>query len=138
MFYEIFSRMPPRPVLGVLIACASCYALAQPFEVEEMQPLLEQGQQLAGCLAQVDQATIDSLRAEGEALARRVESLCHSGHAPEAQAEAAEFADRVLSSPAAAQMRDCAPALALFAPMLAEMAHGPNSPIDVCAEHLMP
>ena len=120
-------------VLALAIGGLSTPLSAQEFATQQLQPLLQQGQRLAGCLARIDQATLTSLRAQGEAVAARVEALCHDHQQAAARAAALAFGRQMMSSAVASELRECAPALALVEPALAAFANGADDTVDVCA-----
>lgn len=100
-----------------------------------LQRLVEQGQAMQSCMAQLDQQTLDALRARGEAMTADVKQLCDSRRRDEAARLALSHAQEISASPAVQSVQQCgelARQLMDDLPFAAPGQGGDGAPAHVC------
>lgn len=100
-----------------------------------LQRLVEQGQAMQSCMAQLDQPTLDALRARGEAMTAEVKQLCDSQRRDEAARLALSHAREISASPAVQSVQQCgdlARQLMDDLPFAAPGQGGDGAPAHVC------
>ena len=142
------SRLSKSRWCAVLLALAPV-AQAQMPSPEELQQLLEQVQQdpaklqrmmqqaqaMQSCVDQLDQPTIDALRARGEAMTAEVRQLCDKHQRDEAARRALRYAQEISASPAVQSVQQCgdlAQSLLADLPFAAPGQSGDGAPAHVC------
>ncbi len=100
-----------------------------------LQRMMEQGQAMQSCMAQLDQPTMDALRARGEAMTAEVKQLCDSRQRDEAARRALAYAREISASPAVQSVQQCgelAEQLMDDLPFAAPGQGGDGAPAHVC------
>jgi hypothetical protein len=72
-----------------------------------LQRLMQQGQAMQSCMAQLDQPTMEALRARGEAMTAEVRQLCDKQQRDEAARRALVYAREISTSPAVQSVQQC-------------------------------
>ena len=93
--------------LIALLSVAVPTVIAQAPNEAHMQKMMEQAQKMQACLAEVDQGSIEALRAESEQLAQKVSALCDAGKRDEAQGQIVAYSKKAAASPELEEMRKC-------------------------------
>lgn len=99
-------------VLGA--ACAG----ARAFDEDTMRLLLEQADELQGCVAELDPGAVAALQSEGEVLTADIRALCQAGKRSDAQARALAFGQRLEASAEMRQVLACAERMGSILPLL--------------------
>ncbi len=100
-----------------------------------LQRLMDQGQAMQSCMAQLDQPTIDALRARGESMTAEVKQLCDRRQRDEAARLALAYAQEISASPAVQSVQQCdelAQQLMHDLPFAAPGQGGDGAPAHVC------
>ena len=118
-------------------ALASCgVAQAQVLDSGQIQMLLDQAQGIESCMAELDAAATQTLRARSERVTVEVESLCKAGKRDEAQARALAFGREMADSPAMANLQECSGPLGALLPVaLASLRGDAADTVQVCDVH---
>ena len=118
-------------------ALASCgVAQAQVLDSGQIQMLLDQAQGIENCMAELDAAATQTLRARSERVTVEVESLCKAGKRDEAQARALAFGREMADSPAMANLQECSGPLGALLPVaLASLRGDAADAVQVCDVH---
>lgn len=109
---------------------------AQVLDGEQIQMLLNQAQDIEGCMSELDAAATNTLRARSEQVTGEIERLCKAGKRDEAQARALAFGREMADSPAMQNLKDCAgPLGALLPAALASLNGDASDQLQVCDVH---
>lgn len=73
----------------------------------QLQRLMEQAQSMQSCMAQIDEPTLERLRARGEAMGAELQTLCANGRRDEASDRALGFAREMSGDPAIRAIESC-------------------------------
>ncbi|MEA1889659.1 MAG: hypothetical protein U9N50_07775 [Pseudomonadota bacterium] len=93
-----------KKLITAIFLLSPAAAVAQ----QGMNPeMMQQIQEMAACMATIDQNEIKGLENESKKFETEVKALCKSGKRDEAQEKAIEFSKKVLKSPAMVTMRKC-------------------------------
>ena len=104
--------------LAMLIGTAAAVELTD----TQMQLLMEQLQEVQGCVTELEPGALAALQADGEALMAEVGTLCQSGKRDEAQAKALAFGRQFETSAEMQQLLTCAKRMGSVLPMLVPSA----------------
>lgn len=74
---------------------------------QDMQNMMQAAQQMASCMAQIDQSEIKALEKRSKEMEAEIDSLCKEGKRDEAQQKAMAFGREIKDSPAMQQMKKC-------------------------------
>ena len=125
-----------RAVLMALAIWAPVQAQAQVLDSGQIQMLLNQAQDIEGCMSQLDAAATNALRARSEQVTGEIERLCKAGKRDEAQARALAFGREMADSPAMQNLKECAgPLGALLPAALASLNGDASDQLQVCDVH---
>src|SRR5690606_17815860 len=106
------SHSIPSPLAKFLLALAllgpSIAAQAQQGMSEEQLRLMMQGAaQMQACFANLDQAELEAMGTQAEAVQGELKALCAAGERDQAQTRAVDFAREFADSETLKQMREC-------------------------------
>lgn len=95
--------------LTIVLALLSTSAFAQQpaFSEGDMNAMMGKMQEMQACMSKVDQKKLKELKKKGEAMHKKVKSLCDAGKKDEAQEQALEFGIKMKDDPEIAKMREC-------------------------------
>lgn len=93
--------------LLILLFPVTVTAQNQGMDANGMAQMMQLMQEMEKCMAQVDQAAMQSFEKEGEQLSVELEQLCDQGDRKKAQKKAIAFGKKVLKNPAIIQMKKC-------------------------------
>lgn len=85
--------------------------ISQSLPAGQMEFLLREAARLQACLKEVDEKSMEELRAKGETAAAEVRQMCDSGQREQAQAYAIDSARALADIPAAQKLQQCTGAL---------------------------
>jgi hypothetical protein len=94
--------------MAVFLLSPFAASAQQGMDPETMQKL----QEMAACMAQIDQNEMKAMEKETEAFEAEAKGLCKSGKRDEAQKLAMEFGKKIVNSPVLVTMRECTEGLA--------------------------
>jgi hypothetical protein len=100
----------------VSVFCGVARAQAQALDSAQIQMLLNQAQDIEGCMSQLDAAATRDLRARSEQVTADIERLCQDGKRDEAQAKALAFGREMADSPAMENLQQCVGPLGALLP----------------------
>lgn len=107
----MFNPISPSPVkslLALALVGLSFAAQAQQGMSEEQLRLMMQGAaQMQACFANVDQAELEAMGTQAEAVQQELKALCAAGERDQAQTRAVDFAREFADSETLNQMREC-------------------------------
>ena len=72
-----------------------------------MQTMMQQAQKMAACMADIDQAKLEALGKEAQAMSDEIEALCATGNEDEALSKAIAFSRKMQDEPTIIQAREC-------------------------------
>lgn len=120
----------------VSVFCGVARAQAQALDSAQIQMLLNQAQDIEGCMSQLDAAATRDLRARSEQVTADIERLCQYGKRDEAQAKALAFGREMADSPAMENLQQCVgPLGALLPAALASLNGDMSDELQVCDVH---
>jgi hypothetical protein len=73
----------------------------------QVQRLMDQAQSMQACMAQIDEPTLERLRARGEAMGVELQTLCANGRRDEASNRALGYAREMSGDPAISAIESC-------------------------------
>ena len=124
-------------LLGAVVPMVICAGVhGQVIDSGQLQMLLNQAENIEGCMAQLDESATRALRARSESVTAEIESLCKAGKREQAQARAVAFGREMADSPAMENLQDCAgPLGALLPAALASLNGDATDGVQVCDVH---
>lgn len=131
MLSVIVRRISLAASLATLTTLAA-NAGGQALDEGTMKLLLEQVQQVQGCVAELEPGALASLQAEGEALVAEVGALCRAGKRSDAQARALAFGQQFEASAEMQQLMTCAKDMNSILPLLMPTAAQLAESGEVC------
>jgi hypothetical protein len=69
--------------------------------------ILQQAQQIQVCMAKIDQAEVERVRAEADARATAIRSMCAQGERAAAQKEAVAYGKQIVEEPVVIEAKAC-------------------------------
>lgn len=97
-----------RRVARVLGLCACAVALPSlAMDEAQMQKMMEQAQKMQTCMAEIDQAALERMKQESDALMSEVQALCRDGERDAAQDKALAWGKQVAKSDELQKMKKC-------------------------------
>jgi hypothetical protein len=106
--FKAISISPVKSLLALALVGLSFAAQAQQGMSEEQMRLLMQGAaQMQACFANVDQAELEAMGTQAEAVQGELKALCAAGERDQAQTRAVDFAREFADSETLKQMREC-------------------------------
>lgn len=122
--------------LAACVVASWSVAQAQVLDSGQIQMLLNQAQDIEGCMAELDASATQALRARSERMTVEIESLCKAGKRDEAQARALAFGREMAESPAMANLQECSGPLGALLPVaLANLRGDATDTVQVCDVH---
>ncbi|MBT8422404.1 MAG: hypothetical protein HKN56_06320 [Gammaproteobacteria bacterium] len=73
----------------------------------DMQRMMQQGQIMAACMAEIDQSRIEAISREAEAVSDEIDALCKQGDESGALQTAIDFSKKMAADPTVKKLRDC-------------------------------
>jgi len=120
-------------MLAGLALALSGTAEAQVLDSDQIQMLLNQAQEIEGCMTQLDATATATLRARSERVTAQIEALCQAGKREEAQATALAFGREMADSPAMDNLQECSGPLGALLPAALASLHGDAADaVQVC------
>lgn len=121
--------------MAVLLFSPFAVCAQQGMDPETMQKL----QEMAACMAQIDQNEMNVMEKEAKAFEAEAKGLCKSGKRDEAQKLAMEFSKKIVNTPALITMRKCTEGMSdtlkgMMPDMSAEKMTEDFSKMHVCDE----
>ncbi len=107
---------------AVSLALMSGTVAALELDDKQMQLLMEQLQEVQGCVGELEPGALAALQSDGEALMAEVGTLCRAGKRDEAQARALAFGRQFETSAEMQQLLTCAKRMGSVLPMLVPSA----------------
>lgn len=89
-----------------LVASAQNSPYGQPSQAD-MQNMMQNMQRMSECMADVDQARLEALSREAQAMSDEIERLCAAGDEAAAVAKALKFGREMNNDPTVKKMREC-------------------------------
>lgn len=105
------SKISPRTSLlsvGMLLSAAPL--LAQDWgnlDQDKINQMMQQGQAVQACMAEIDQAELERVQAEGEAMLNEIRGMCSSGKRAEAQSQAIVYGKEMVDEPVVKELQAC-------------------------------
>ncbi|MDB4308255.1 hypothetical protein N9985_03140 [Gammaproteobacteria bacterium] len=82
----------------------------------QIENMMKQAQAMQVCMANIDQAALEALKAESEKLAAEVAALCNAGDRDDAQAKAISFGKQMVKEPVMLELKKCAGMASMMIP----------------------
>lgn len=99
----------------------------------QMQMMMEQAAKMQTCMAGIDQARLQTMGAESEAVMSEIKGLCAAGQRDAAQDHAMDFGQRVAASAEMKKLADCSAGMRGMLPSMARLAQTmPDNNTHVC------
>lgn len=121
-----------KVLAGIALSMCSV-AHAQMLDGEQIQMLINQAQEIEGCMSRLDEQSTADLRARSERISVEIDGLCSAGKREQAQQLALAFGREMADSPAMANLQDCAGPLGALLPAALASFHGDAADaVQVC------
>lgn len=97
------------PIIAFLLLFSGPALAANPGSMNQgnMQNMMQVMQQVQQCMADIDQAKLEELKATSERMKGEIDSLCSQGKRDSAMKTAMEFGKKIAADPTVQQMRKC-------------------------------
>ena len=109
-------------------------AVPQQIDPSSLNVLIQQAQNVQACMAKIDQAEMERVRAAATAKAEEVQAMCASGERAGAQSEAVAFGKQLVEEPVLLEMKACLGIAGLEIPQMtwAELENSETTQTHVC------
>jgi hypothetical protein len=107
-----FSRKnsPRTLLLSVGMLLAAVPVIAQDWgslDQDKINQMMQQGQAVQACMAEIDQSELERVQAEGEAMLNEIRSMCSAGKRGEAQSQAIVYGKEMVDEPVVKELQAC-------------------------------
>ena len=99
-----------RHLTGLVILLIPVLAFAQSpsgFDQQQMQAMMQKGQEMQTCMQNIDQTEMKALEQQGKKMQAEVEKLCVAGQRDEALNKAIAYGKEMVKNPAMQEMKKC-------------------------------
>ena len=99
-----------RHLTGLVILLIPVLAFAQSpsgFDQQQMQAMMQKGQEMQACMQNIDQTEMKALEQQGKQMQAEVEKLCVTGQRDEALNKAIAYGKEMIKNPAMQEMKKC-------------------------------
>jgi len=73
----------------------------------DMQRMMQQGQKMAACMAEIDQSRVEAISREAEAVGNEIDALCKQGDEEGALDVALAFGKKMATDPTVRKIQEC-------------------------------
>lgn len=114
-----------RNLTGLVVLLIPVLAFAENipgFDQQQMQAMMQKGQEMQACMQNIDQAEMKALEQQGKQMQADVEKLCAAGKRDEALNKAIAYSKDMVKNPAMQAMKKCGEIMKDMMPDLSQFA----------------